>query len=747
MTRLRDLLSNHDLRALMLLTALWVLFFWRLITPVALDQTSVKHSDFASQFVTFGAYQYERFASGQIPLWNPYNNGGLPFIGDPQAAVFYPPRLATITLSHLSGGWTYNSLQMEVILHVLVYTYFVYAFVRRLTIKHQASQWASTVAAIIAGYGGYLASYPVFQVALLEAGIWLPLCLLGVLEATRSDQIRFRWLVVAGFALGLSWLAGHPQTSWFATYLVTAHIVFRTSKHSLGSIILSIVIVAIVSFGVSAVQLLPGLEYLSHSMRTDFGFNAKSNGFPIQDILQFILPGVLTIWSPLFIGVSGLILVVMGTQGKGAERKFWVAVAIVAFTFSLGGNSVVFHALYNILPGLRYFRGQERAAYLVVNSLSILAAFGVIYWNELGGLSQRWIQGLASLFAACLTITIMTLVISLDTPETYSQLLTASTLSTGVVGAFILLSQADQWRNVLLVLLVTFELFTVNMDKDNYVSIPASDQAIMQEPELVQRVKADADIPYRVDGGLVDGRIGVYGNGNTGSLYQVEDIRGISPLFLDGPHAIIQRKLPSEVAWELFAVRYVFTDWEVLPVESELIGRDYPDDTILNLHRLSDPRPFAQLMFDYAVVDSDEFAQALLATPEFDARNTLILHEQPGFMVQDQPASNTDITIVEYTPESIQIIADTQANALLSLSLVDAPGWEASVNEQDIPMIRAYGGLSALPLPAGKHNIHLIYDPMSFKLGAAISLFTWLGISILLVLWLYRKSNASTPAK
>ena len=28
---------------------------------------------------------------GEIPLWNPYNNGGLPFIADTQAAVFYPP--------------------------------------------------------------------------------------------------------------------------------------------------------------------------------------------------------------------------------------------------------------------------------------------------------------------------------------------------------------------------------------------------------------------------------------------------------------------------------------------------------------------------------------------------------------------------------------------------------------------------------------------------------------------------------
>src|SRR5690242_2125486 len=108
-------IKSPDLRAVALLLILWLSFFWRLLTPVAGDQASFKQGDFSAQFVTFGAYQYERFASGEVPLWNPYNNGGLPFIADTQAAVFYPPRLLSIFLSMQAGGWSYHALELEAI--------------------------------------------------------------------------------------------------------------------------------------------------------------------------------------------------------------------------------------------------------------------------------------------------------------------------------------------------------------------------------------------------------------------------------------------------------------------------------------------------------------------------------------------------------------------------------------------------------------------------------------------------------
>src|SRR5262245_4972166 len=100
--KLRRFLIFSDATALLVLVGLWLLFFWRLFTPIEADQASLKMGDFSGQFVAFAGYQYQRFAAGEVPLWDPDNNGGLPFIGDTQAAVFYPPRLVTIALSKLA---------------------------------------------------------------------------------------------------------------------------------------------------------------------------------------------------------------------------------------------------------------------------------------------------------------------------------------------------------------------------------------------------------------------------------------------------------------------------------------------------------------------------------------------------------------------------------------------------------------------------------------------------------------------
>ena len=187
------------------------------------DQASFAQGDFSGQFVAFGGYHYERFEDFEVPLWNPHNNSGLPFIADTQAASFYPPRMLTMGLMTWFEDWHYRALELEAIVHVLAYTLTMFAFVRRLT----DSIAGGFVAAVVGGYGGYLSGYPPLQLALLEAGVWLPLALMGVFEATKSERVRAVPLILTGLALGSSWLAGHPQTSWFLTYLTVAYFAYR----------------------------------------------------------------------------------------------------------------------------------------------------------------------------------------------------------------------------------------------------------------------------------------------------------------------------------------------------------------------------------------------------------------------------------------------------------------------------------------------------------------------------------------
>ncbi len=743
-----------DAVAVAALVLLWALFFWRILTPIDADKASFKQGDFSGQFVAFGAYQYERFTSGEVPLWNPYNNSGLPFIADTQAAVFYPPRLLTIALAHWSGGWSYHALELEAIAHVLLYTLAMFALVRRMT----GSAFGGVAAAIVGGYGGYLAGYPPLQLALLEAGVWLPLAVMGVYEATKTERLRWPPLTLAGTALGLSWLAGHPQTSWFLTYLVVGYLAWRCTllqgrwPLTLRRVMLGTLVVGVITLGATAVTFLPGVEYLAHTARAGLGYTAKSNGFPFQDVIQFVYPGVVSLFSPLYVGIVGLLLALTALRLPFRRTGFWFIVAGLGLLLSFGGNSAFFPSLYNVLPGLRFFRGQERAAYLVANSLAILAGMGLagLVQDQVhrgGLLFRRLVLATAMLTGA---IFICVVILWLGFREQYGGVIETVTFAFIVAAAAYaagvwLLSQQRQRLTAVLPLLavLVFDLFSVNMDAaSNYDDIPPSEQLSLDVPLLVQPVvPTSATDVRRVDGfrGLTD---------NYGSLYGVYDARGISPLFVDGLHQLQQPPFatPADfetnpVFWELNAVAYVYSGRDALPVTSEVIATGADRFGGVSLHQLDDPRPFALLVYRADVVDSDAFARALLADPQFDPRASVIVANEPNLNLPEQAPQRGEAVITGFEPEQIEVEISTRENALLSLAHPYYPGWRATLDGDPVDLLRAYGGFTAVEVPAGEHSLTLTYRPLTFIIGAVMSSVTWALLGIFGIIEIVRGVN------
>jgi hypothetical protein len=734
-----------NILAVTALVLLWALFFWRVLTPITADQASFKQGDFSGQFVTFGAYQYERFTAGEIPLWNPYNNSGLPFIGDTQAAVFYPPRLITIGLTYLSGGWSYHALQLEAIFHILAYSLLMYALAKRLT----HNTFAALTASIVGSYGGYLSGYPPLQLALLEAGIWLPLVILLIDSAVSEAGVRWRYLWLAGAALGLSWMAGHPQTSWFLTYLSVAYLTFclwdrsgwRWSRWMGG-----VALLGVVSIGTTAVTLLPGAEYLSQTARAGMGYATKTNGFPIQDIIQFLYPNIVSLFNPLYAGVTGLLLALAAFFRPSRTVWFWGGVGLFALLWAFGGNTALFDLLYNTFPGLRFFRGQERAAYLVANSLAILSGYGMMTLlpNPQHAAVRRVVRSLTVVMGG---IAVALALLWMGFPDDYGTAIGPIMFSLLIVVAVTVvlhtpLVQSQQFLSLCLVGILILELFSVNMGADsNYDDIPVADQLALSPPQSIEPILPidDTDIS-RVDGfrGLTD---------NFGSLYGVYDARGISPLFLDGLYQLQQPPFarPSQFEinptfWELNAITYVYSGFEELPVDSFVITQGADRWGPVYLHQLANPRPFARLVYRADVVDSDEFARALLADPNYQPRQSIILHQESPITLPDEAPSDGTATITDYSPESFTLDIVTKNNAILSLAHPQYPGWQAILNGEPIDVLRAYGGFSAIAVPAGEHTLRLTYRPLSFRIGAMLSLVTWSGSIVVLLSLLVRRT-------
>lgn len=735
--RLTSVKWRADAPVCLLLVALWVGFFWRFLTPVQADQVSLVEGDFSGQFVAFGAYQAARLWAGEVPLWNPYNNGGLPFLADTQAAVFYPPRLLTIALTGLSREWTYQALELEMMAHVLLTSLLMYGLIRRLTAGARGSAAGALTGAIVWAYGGFMTGYPPLQLAILEAVSWAPLILLGVHEATTQEQLRPGWLILSGLALGLSILAGHPQTNWFLGWLAVAFLAWRVyqCRWRWTTFLVGGVLIAALAAALAAVQLLPAAEYLQHTTRITYGFEAKRNGFPVQDVIQVVFPRVLSVWSPLYAGIVGAILAMVGLWQATRDRVFWGGAALLALLLSFGGNAALYGLLVNLWPGLSLFRGQERAAMVIALALSMLAGQGACTLFSLDAARADAIRTVfrrGLLLLAVLTgfVTIVAFVLWLgDTTGFDAEKLGALAFSALVAWLaaaavlWLLRGPDDRLRQAAVVALLVFDLFTVA--GDNLLAEPIPPGERLRQPEVLAVALNDPAVPPQ----RVDGQRGVLAN--YGTLWQIPDIRGISPLWLDGPYAVIGQEFPNPLAWELFAVRYVFTDWQELPVPSTIVASGADAYGPVNAHRLTDPRPFALLVDDVWRVEGDANARAVLAEPGLNPRHTIVLDVSGGVALPEGLRATGSATVTDFAPEAITImVRDNPHPAVLSLALPYYPGWQAFVDGQPVPLLRAYGALSAVILPGGASEVRLVYDPWTFKVGAVVSIVAWGGLAL-----------------
>jgi hypothetical protein len=738
-----------DVLATLTLIVLWALYFWRIFTPNGQDALSLTEGDFSGQFVAFFGYQVERLHDGEIPLWNPYNYAGHPFLADTQSAVFYPPRLLMVMLvgDKPSPGDLYSALQTEMALHVLLGTLFLYAFIRRLTVPPEnepiyPSIFAGLVAALTYGYSGYLSGYPQLQLAVMEAGIWLPLVLFCLFQATRSAQPGWLWMVVAGAAMSFSLLAGHPQTSLFILYLALAFLAYRLWPIILKSwskfvwyFVGTAAVFGLIAGGLAAIQLLPGLEYLQHTTRQSMGFDAKGNGFPYQDLIQILFPGFMTLWSPLYMGIAGVVLAILALIRRVPHCPFFGIAALIGLGLSFGTGTMLYDLIYLLAPGASWFRGQERAAFVFAYSISVLVGLGtaeVLRLRPAGINVEHLRRALLGLLAVCGIMTIVLFVLWL-TPDraTYESALRSmafATLLSALTAAILpwLVSQPTvRLPRLALVALIVFDLFSITMGTPNFDTIPAKDR--LSEPAIVRQLREDL-LPI---GSRVDGQRGL--RANYGTLYDVPDIHGISPLELDSIHAF-REDLPIERVWDLLAVSYVLTDWNELPVPSEIIISAEDPFGVYNVHRLVNPRSFAHLTYGATIVGSNEEAYGLLREPAYDTRQFVILASNPGIDLPGAvPAEPSSVELKVFEAERIVIEVQTPTPAVLTLALPHYPGWQVTRSGTNTDLLRAYGGLSAVTLPeAGQYTIQLTYAPQIYQMGRWISIIT-LGLVVAII--------------
>jgi len=717
------LIEGLIIAALLLLP---LLFWWQLWLPEPADRATIPEGDLSSQYYPLQLFAARELAAGRIPAWDPYLNAGQPGLADIQTGFYYPLNLlANLVLALLGWPFSMAALTGQIIFHFSLASLFTYLFVRHLArragARAPAARFAGAVAALSFTYAGYLTSFPVQQITILETAVWLPLVLLFLDRAFYSRQ-PWPQLILAALALACALLAGHPQTAMYVVYAALAYSVglsFLSSPASpafrsrLGSLLI-LLLALVLGAALATAQLVPTLQFIARSSRAGLGYEDVSWGFPLAEMTHLLYPGYFG-GSPQYVGILPLILAAAAWFVRRARREvaFWSGVAVLALLLSFGGHTFLYNLAHLALPGFGLVRDQERIIYLFSFALSVLAGYGALTLvqplpAEDGDGFRRFWRGLAWVGVFMLGLTALFYYGYLQGEQQGVEInLFAGLLRHHVLLLFILAGSVllfglrlagrlrRGWLVALALALIWLNLFTINW---RYNQVQAGGGEPFPETGLVRFLQEQPTTGRISSAGLLPG------GASAAVVYELEDITANTPLRM----ASFQRfedQMGSWRRWQLLNVHHVLSRRDL---DGPGMERVYEEGKV-KVYRIGDPLPRAWLVHS-TLIAGDAEALRLLDSQDLDPRATAVLPPEVAALALPGAASGGgSARVMEALPGRLTLEVTASGEGLLVVSQPYYPGWRAWVDDQEVTLVRADYLLQALPLQSGQHRVELRY--------------------------------------
>jgi len=357
----------------------------------------------------------EFIRSAQLPLWDPYLNGGQPYLADLNNMALYPTNLLYVVLPPLFA------LNLDIVFHILLCAVAVYCLARSLGL----SPVASLVAGAMYGFCGYTLSLANL-LNRLAAMPYLPLILLAFQRYLSLKKSK--WFVCAVILGVFQVFAGAPEMvllTWMTVFVFTC--VNGRPVNAIACMCLFLLIA-----GIAAVQILPAIEMVRQSTRSAGTGYATFSAWSLNPkrISEMILPGFLGstaaattrgYWGfrlestgfPFILSVYfGIVPLFCASFGIGGTRrnKALALLACVGFLLSIGSYLPGFRNLYEHFRILAVARYPIKFLALALLPVSLIVASGFERIFEPEPKRQR--RAATALWIAALTLTCAYLMIT-----------------------------------------------------------------------------------------------------------------------------------------------------------------------------------------------------------------------------------------------------------------------------------------------------------------------------------------------
>lgn len=739
--------------ALAICVAAALLLLWPLLTGQILFGGS--RSDMFIAGYSFRRFGAEWFMEhGAIPQWNPYLFGGLPYIGAMHGDIFYPSAwLRWIMPIDLAITW-------GMALHFVFAGFFTYRFSRALGLL-----WGpSVIAGVAYELGGIVASQmspghdgKLFVSALAPLAFWV------LLHAIRN---RATWAYgVFAIVCALA-ILGHYHMAYFlfvALGLWALYLGFwdpQRPRDGGGLTAIGMTTVGVVvGAGLSALQVLPFLEYIPFSPRaaggSDTGWEfATSYAFPPWETFTLILPefnGLLdNYWGQnpvkFHTEYAGFLPVALAMFACGDRTRRTLVVAMGAgfvlfMLFAFAGHTPFYRPFFESLPLLKKIRAMGMVFYLASFFLCVLAGIGAerLLARAISMRTVLAVTGVLGVFALLGAVgALQPLAEALATPDRadavagnaqYLRVGATRLLVVAAVGGSILCSVATgRVRRGLAVgaLLAVTAVDLWSIDRKFYTFSPRA--AELFSDDIVTTYLKGVAPPYRVfDAGnsygwslLMAYRIPIATGYHGFELQRYAELAGKYEGW---------RNIGAPNVLDLLAIGYVILpDTQTIPGFTQVVPRTKTAfGTTAVVYERDTMPPYARVVPSAAMVPEDQVV-ATITDPRFPVDGVVL--------VADTTALVSRVAQSPYPPSPVVASVDSWQPGAMTISLegVDSlpshllvsenwyPAWRAAVDGKPAIVRRANHTLLSVDLPAGASRVTLTFDSEAYRSGKLISL-------------------------
>lgn len=718
MSRFRKLNLDWLLAFGIYLTMLIVVFYPAIKAP---SGQMLFGDDLFRSYGFFRQFFTDSIKAGIIPFWNPYLFSGYPFLANPSVGFLYPPNWLYIVLPL---KYAFLSLTLIHLLWGMMGMYFLGRYV----IKPRLSLIPATMGGLVFGLSGYfMARVWAGHTEIISASSWIP-WVFGVFwhifeksidmnQKTRTNKP----LIIASIFLALQIYAGYQTIALFTLEAVgIIAIIFSIIYRSWKPVVLLIITVS-AGLGLSALQLIPNLEFLSYSIRTyDFPYQwALKGAYTIESLKQMLSPFIMGDQYTFF-----------GPPPNYHEQAAFVTSTTIGLTLV----GIVFSLV-------QFFKNKNKILFTFLCTAFVTIFFGL--WVSLGDKAPVNLHYLLWKFTPFYK--------SLRIPARHLILMVLGLSALGGIGLNAVRNKIVQ---IGLVAIIFLELVPFARHFVEVRPVPGSSH----DRELIQILKKDQDpVRYLPNFGVwVSPRDAL--DFDSASNYGIYSVTGYDPSIISSYYRFIDAingktgssleefdvQIPyinvNSAYIDFLNIKYVMVPQFYDPIAGgnqdayTLIKSDEAEN-----YKIYENKSYLSRFFLVPTVktfiDNDSIKSAI-AGGEADLSREIAVTESEirklGTISPDCPSlDKSNITVVGYSTNSIELKIYSPCNSFLATSEVMYPGWQATIDGVKTPVITTNLAFRSLYMPKGEHVVVFKFVPRIFYIGGIITLIT--GIILLLI--------------